>query len=313
MRNAFAKSITKLANKNKNIILLSGDIGNNLFNEFRKKFSLRFYNCGIAEANMTSVASGLSTCGMIPITYTIASFNTIRCLEQIKLDICYPNRHVIIIGTGAGLAYANLGSTHHTIEDIGILKNFPNLQILCPSDPLETEHALIEAIKSKKPTYIRLGKKGEPILNLKKKFKIGKIHKIIEERKKDILIITYGTIISEVIESIKLLKKKNINPSLLKVDTIAPIDMYKIVKEINNYKNIFIIEEHVELSGLGSQISKNLLKKKIYDKNFNIIGLPDLFLSSCGNQKEAREKYGISSKKIFKKILLSVKKKNLKK
>lgn len=302
MRNAFAKCVTEIAKKNKKIVLLSGDIGNRLFNDFRKKFNDRFYNCGIAEANMTSVASGLSTCNFKPITYTIASFNTVRCLEQIRLDVCYPNRPVIIVGTGAGLSYANLGSTHHTVEDIGILKNFPNLQILCPSDASETELALKEAIKSNKPTYIRLGKKGEPDLKLKSKFKIGKIHKIAQGKKKDLLIITYGTIVSEVIKSLDLLKKENIHPTVLKVDTISPINFNEIIKYIKNYKNILIVEEHLEISGFGSQICELIFKKKIKNKNVKIIGLPKLFLSSCGNQNQAREKYGISFKKIFNKI-----------
>ncbi len=305
MRNAFAKSVTEIAKKNDKIILLSGDIGNRLFNDFRKNFENRFYNCGIAEANMTSVAAGLSTCGLKPITYTIASFNTLRCLEQIKLDVCYPNRPVIIVGTGAGLSYANLGSTHHTIEDIGILKNFPNLQILCPSDASETKFALKEAIKSKKPTYIRLGKKGEPDLKLKNKFRIGQVHEILKGKKKDLLIISYGTILSEVMKSVKYFNNVGIYPTILKTDTINPIDMNKIVKQIKKFKNISIIEEHLELTGLGSQISDFLLRKKIKVKNIKIIGLPKLFLSSCGNQNQVREKFNISSKNIFKEILSS--------
>ena len=305
MRNAFAKSVTEIAKKNDNIILLSGDIGNRLFNDFRKNFENRFYNCGIAEANMTSVAAGLSTCGLKPITYTIASFNTLRCLEQIKLDVCYPNRPVIIVGTGAGLSYANLGSTHHTIEDIGILKNFPNLQILCPSDASETKFALKEAIKSKKPTYIRLGKKGEPDLKLKNKFRIGQVHEILKGKKKDLLIISYGTILSEVMKSVKYFNNVGIYPTILKTDTINPIDMNKIVKQIKKFKNISIIEEHLELTGLGSQISDFLIRKKIKAKNIKIMGLPKLFLSSCGNQNQAREKFNISSKNIFKEILSS--------
>ena len=106
--------------------------------------------------------------GLRPITYTITPFNTARCFEQIRLDICYPNLPVIIVGTGSGLSYASLGATHHSMEDISILKTLPNLQILCPGDPIEVRLALIEAYKSKKPTYIRLGKKGEPIIFKKK-------------------------------------------------------------------------------------------------------------------------------------------------
>ena len=130
MRNAFAEEITRLASKNKKIVLLSGDIGNRLFDKFRNKFPNRFYNCGIAEACMTGVASGISSVGLRPVTYTIATFNTIRCLEQIKLDICYTNLPVIIVGTGAGLSYASLGSTHHSLDDISFLRTIPNLNIL---------------------------------------------------------------------------------------------------------------------------------------------------------------------------------------
>ena len=303
MRNAFAECVTELAKKNKKIVLLSGDIGNRLFNDYRKNFKDRFYNCGIAEANMTSVASGLSTCGLKPITYTIASFNTLRCLEQIRLDVCYPNRPVIIVGTGSGLSYANLGSTHHSVEDIGILKNFPNLQILCPSDAIETKQAIKEALKSNKPTYIRLGKKGEPKLNLKTKFKIGKSQIVNKGKGNQLLIITYGTILSEVIKSLDLFHKKKIYPKIIKLDSICPMKFNRIIDEISKYKKIGIVEEHQEDSGLGSEISRLILKKNKLVKNLKLIGLPKFFLSSCGNQKSAREKYGISSNKIFHKLI----------
>ena len=159
MRNAFAEEITNLAQKDKKIVLLSGDIGNKLFDKFRAKFPHRFYNCGIAEACMTGVASGIAHLGLSPITYTIATFNTARCLEQIKLDICYPNLPVIIVGTGAGLSYASLGATHHSLDDIAFLRTIPNLNILCPSDPNEVKKLLKDALKMKGPVYLRLGKK----------------------------------------------------------------------------------------------------------------------------------------------------------
>ena len=129
MRNAFAKVITKLASKNKKIILLSGDIGNRLFDDYKKKFSKRFYNCGVAESLMTGLAAGLASSGSIAITYTIATFNTLRCLEQIKLDVAYQKLPVIIVGTGSGLSYSSLGATHHSLDDYSILKCIPNLSI----------------------------------------------------------------------------------------------------------------------------------------------------------------------------------------
>ena len=164
MRNAFAKEITKIAKKNKKIILLSGDIGNKLFDEFKKTNVKRFINCGVAESNMTTVAAGLANIGFIPLTYTIASFNVYKTVEQIKLDICYQNKPVIIVGVGSGLGYSNLGTTHHSIEDIGVLNSLPNLNIICPADSNELVVLLRQIISSKKPTYLRLGKKNEPLI-----------------------------------------------------------------------------------------------------------------------------------------------------
>ena len=151
MRNTFADEITTLAKKNKKIVLLSGDIGNRLFDKFRKIHQDRFYNCGIAEASMTGIASGLAYTGLLPVTYTITTFNTMRCLEQIKLDVCYPNLPMIIVGTGSGLSYASLGSTHHSLEDISILRSIPNISIFCPSVPNEGKSLLKEAIKIRGP------------------------------------------------------------------------------------------------------------------------------------------------------------------
>ena len=302
MRNAFAKTVTKLAKKDKKIILLSGDIGNNLFNEFRKKYRNRFYNCGIAEANMTSVASGLATLGLKPITYSSASFNTIRCLEQIRLDICYLNKPVIIVGTGAGLSYANLGSTHHSVEDIGILKNFPNLQILCPSDPNETAIALQLALKSKKPTYIRLGKKGEKNLNFDKKFNINQLNTVVKGKNNKLLIFTYGTIVSEVIKSVKLFNKNKIYPRIIKINSISTINKNEILKQINSFKKIAVVEEHSIINGFGSQIAEWCTLNGIAKKKFDIIGTPHKFLSSCGNLEEARDTFGLSARKIFSRL-----------
>ena len=188
MRNEFAKTLTELAEHNKDLVLLTGDIGNKLFDNFKEKYPDRFYNCGVAEANMTGVASGLASSGLRPITYTITPFNTARCFEQIRLDVCYPNLPVIIVGTGSGLSYASLGATHHSMEDISILRTLPNLQIVCPADKKEVKASIVEALKSNKPTYIRLGKKGEPEIHKKiPKLKIGK--GLILKKGKDLAIL----------------------------------------------------------------------------------------------------------------------------
>ena len=139
MRNAFADEALNLAERDESMVLLSADIGNRLFDKFKSGFAERFINCGVAEANMTGMAAGMAMSGLRPITYTIAAFNTVRCLEQIRVDICYHNLPVTIVGVGAGLSYASLGYTHHASEDVGLLRMLPNMTVLCPADAMEVQ------------------------------------------------------------------------------------------------------------------------------------------------------------------------------
>ena len=220
------------------MVLLAGDIGNKLFDSF-KKYPKRFHNCGVAEANMTGVASGLASTGLRPITYTITPFNTARCFEQIKLDICYPNLPVIIVGTGSGLSYASLGATHHSMEDISILRTLPNLQIVCPADVKEVRASLIEALKSNKPTYIRLGKKGEPEIHKKiPKFKIGK--GLVLKTGKDLAILGVGNTLSIAKECTEYLAKKDIDAELIRYHSPQPVDS-KLLSKIFKLKKLIII------------------------------------------------------------------------
>jgi transketolase len=308
MRNEFAKTLTEVAKTNKKIILLTGDIGNKLFDNFKIKYPKRFYNCGVAEANMTGVASGIATTGLRPITYTITTFNTARCFEQIRLDVCYPNLPVIIVGTGSGLSYASLGASHHSMEDISILRTLPNLQIVCPADTKEVRQCLIEALKSNKPTYIRLGKKGEPIIHKTiPNLKIGK--GLILKKGKDIAILGVGTALSIAIECEQYLRKKKISSDLISFHSPKPLDTKLLNNLFKNKKLIIIIEEHGLIGGAGSAVLEwaNINKK---DANKVVrFGGPDKFLTGCGNQKEARKSIGLTSKKIYMKILKALKKK----
>lgn len=300
MRNSFAKVITKLGSKNKKVILLSGDIGNKLFDSYKEKNKGRFFNCGVAEANMTGVAAGLAKQGFRPITYTITPFNTIRCLEQIKIDICYPKLPVIIVGTGAGLSYSALGATHHSLDDIAIMRALPNLNILCPSDPIEVEYAIIEALKTNTPTYIRLGKKGEPIINKSKiNFKIGKINKI--KNGKEVSILSIGNIMKVSNECHKILTENKISTELVSFHSIRPIDK-TFLKKVFKKKLVVCIEEHFIEGGGGSAILEFCNKNHIKTNNLILFGAPKMFLSKLGNQEQARTKIGLTSKQIIKKI-----------
>jgi len=303
MRNAFSEEITNLAKKDKKIVLLSGDIGNRLFDKFRTAFPERFYNCGIAEACMTGVASGVAHLGLSPITYTIATFNTARCLEQIKLDICYPNLSVVIVGTGAGLSYASLGATHHSLEDIAFLRMIPNLKILCPSDPNEVKKLLKDALKIGGPVYLRLGKKNESIIRTRKR--IGKSDLIINGKTN--LIISVGNILQHVLEVSKKLKKIKIDNSVIDLRYIKPLDSKILKIAFINYKKIFVVEEHYEAGGVGSSIIEWSKKNGFSSNKVFLIGAEHKFVHSSGNQFSARDKVGLSVKKIVKKITKNIK------
>jgi len=304
MRNAFAQEITNLAKKNKKIVLLSGDIGNRLFDKFRASFPERYYNCGIAEACMTGVASGLAHLGLSPITYTIATFNTVRCLEQIKLDVCYPNLSVVIVGTGAGLSYASLGATHHSLEDMAFLRTIPNLKILCPSDPNEVKKLLRDALKIGGPVYLRLGKKNEPII--KSRRRIGKSDLIIKGKTN--LLVSVGNILKFVVEASKELKRKKINNSVIDLRYIKPLDSKVLRKVLKKYKRIFVIEEHYISGGVGSSIIEWAKVNGFNSNNVFLIGAENKFVHSAGDQFSARAKVGLGIRNIVNKVIKITKK-----
>src|SRR5712671_895994 len=151
MRNAFADEITKLGKEDKRVVLLSGDIGNKLFDKFKEHSEARFLNCGVAEANMMSVASGMALSGLRPFVYTITPFTTTRCFEQIRVDVCYHRAPVIIVGTGAGLSYAELGPTHHSLEDLALLRSLPEMIVFAPCDEVELRLGLRAALAQDGP------------------------------------------------------------------------------------------------------------------------------------------------------------------
>jgi transketolase len=301
MRNAFADSIYKLKKKYKNLILLSGDIGNKLFDKFKKKYPNNFYNCGVAENNMVGVAAGLASVGFHPLVYTITPFLTSRSYEQIKIDICYPGRKVIIIGTGSGLSYSRLGVTHHSLDDISLMNSIPDMQIFCPGDPFELEAILELAIRSKKPSYIRLGKKGEPNVNLKKP-KISMKSPNLIKKGADYVILSCGNTLKIGSDLQVMLQNNKISTSLYSFFLVKPINVSFLKKIFKKYKKIIVIEEHSKIGGLSS-IIKNELTVYINKDNFFCFNIQDKFLVGYGEQNEARKKLGLAADQMFHKLL----------
>ena len=302
MRNAFADEVNNIAKYDSRVILLSGDIGNKLFDKFKINHQNRFLNCGIAEANMMGVAAGLALSGLRPIIYTIAPFTTARCFEQIRIDACYHNVPVIIVGTGSGLSYAELGPTHHSCEDLAILRTLPNINILAPADEVEFRQAMREAIKLKSPTYIRIGKKGEEIIEKKDdSFSIGR--SITVREGKDVCLIGTGTIMPEILKAADIISSKNIFARVESCHTVKPLDLEMLSDVAKNYSLIVIAEEHGYIGGLSSAISEWIMIKSIYKPRVLAFGTADEFMHEIGSCEYARKKNGLTADNISKEIL----------
>jgi len=306
MRNTFIKTLTKLAEKDKNVYFLTGDLGFSVFENFAEKFPKRFINCGVAEQNMIGVAAGLALSGKKVYIYSIIPFVTMRCFEQIRNDICYQNLDVKIIGMGGGFSYGELGATHYALEDVAILRSLPNMTIICPADSTETELLVLKSYQDKKPTYIRLTKAAEKkIYETMPRIEIGEPS--VLRQGKDGIIIASGPQVGFSLEALKELKDSGYNLKLLSLHTLKPIDEELLLKEIEDIKNVFTVEEHNIIGGLGSAIAE-ILAESNWQGNFKRLAVLDKYPSKIGSVEYLREKYYLDSKGIAKFILKNLKK-----
>ena len=300
MRNAIADEVTQLAKTDSRVMLLSGDIGNKLFDKFKAVDANRFLNCGIAEANMMGVAAGLALNGLRPIVYTITPFTTTRCFEQIRVDVCYHEAPVIIVGTGSGLSYAELGPTHHSLEDLAILRTLPGMQVIAPCDATEMRFALREAIKSNQPTYIRIGKKGEPAIHDPKvDFEIGKAITVREGN--EVLFIATGTLMPQVLKAADALESQGISAQVASFHSIKPLDDNYLKNCLSTYKLWVTVEEHGRLGGLGSAVAEFISQFSSHPPLLRL-GTLDEFMHEMGTQEYARTRYGLDAAGIVRQV-----------
>jgi transketolase len=302
MRNAFAAEITRLAQEDERIVLLSGDIGNRLFDDFKRHCPNRFYNCGVAEANMIGVAAGLAASGYLPVCYTIAPFVTYRCLEQIRVDVCYHNVPVVIVGTGAGLSYASLGATHHSCEEMGMLRLLPNLSVLAPADSSEVRACLAAVLGAGKPAYIRIGKKGEPKIHAQiPDFKLGNILEL--RAGSDVWLLGCGTILSEVLGAADALTAAGLSVGVASVPSLKPLDTAFLAKAFHGARLVCTAEEHSISGGLGGAVAEWLADQRSACAPLLRFGTADEFLHETCEQEEAREHFGLTASSIAARVL----------
>jgi transketolase len=286
MRNAFAAALQTVADADERVVLLSGDIGNRLFDRFKASHTARFYNCGVAEANMIGVAAGLALAGFRPVTYTIASFSTYRCFEQIRVDVCYHHLPVIIVGTGAGLSYASNGGTHHACEDIAAMRALPGMTVLCPGDPAEVGPLLQAAVAHGGPVYLRLGKKGEPLVHSSTPaLEIGKGHVMREGL--DVCLLSTGTLLATAMETASLLDARGVSTRVVSMHTVKPLDAALLEDAAVRFPLVVTLEEHSVIGGLGGSVAEWLADRPARPRLLRI-GTGDEFMHEAGGQSHAR-------------------------
>jgi transketolase len=288
--------MTRIAAIDKRVVVLSGDIGNKLFDKFKVVDEKRFYNCGIAEANMMGVAAGMAMSGLRPFVYTITPFTTTRCFEQIRVDVCYHHASVVIVGTGSGLSYSELGPTHHSLEDMAILRTLPGMRVLAPCDASELRQALHEVLKDDSPTYIRIGKKGEADIHPSlPDLRLGKV--LVIRPGTDVALLCAGNMMADTLKAADLLAANGISAEVVSFHTVKPLDADYLQQAAARFKLLVTVEEHSRIGGFSSAVAEWRMAqpRNVAQLGF---GTDDVFMHEVGSQAYARKKFGLTADNI---------------
>ena len=297
MRNTFINKITEMAQNNKKIMVVTADLGYSVLEGFRDLYPSRYFNVGISEQAMASIAGGMALEGNIVITYSIGNFSTLRCIEQIRNDICYHNANVKIVSVGGGFSYGQLGMSHHATEDIAMMRTIPGMKVLVPSDPEEAAAAADYVINTDGPCYIRLAKNREPKLYDKTDYKLDKMYRLTSGNGKAALI-SCGPVLKNVISAAETLESENIITDIYSSPCVSPLDTASLKKIIDSYDFIFTVEEHNVTGGLGGAVAEVISGCPDRKAVIHRLGLQNCFASIVGDHDYLCEQYGISDEKI---------------
>jgi len=302
MRDTFVRTLVELAKEDKNIELVTGDLGFGVLKPFWEQCPDQFTNAGIAEQNMTSMAAGMALEGKNVFTYSIGNFPTLRCLEQIRNDCAYHKANVTVVCIGGGFVYGSLGMSHQATEDLAILRALPDVVVMAPADLVEAEECTKALAKYNGTAYLRLGRGGEKRIHEKiDDFQIGKAIKVHEGEK--IAIFSTGAIFEEVTAAYDELVEKGYKPAVYTFPTVKPIDRDTIEEISRNFELVVTVEEHNIVAGFGSAVAE--VMAEMADKKARLlrIGLNDEYSIRVGNQKYLRQQYGMDSKAIVERVV----------
>ena len=292
MRSAFIRSLIELAEQDSRVCLVTADLGFGVVELFAQKFPSQFVNAGVAEQNMTGIAAGMALCGKVVFTYSIANFPTLRCLEQIRNDVCYHRADVKIVSVGGGLAYGALGASHHATEDIAVMRSLPEMTVVAPGDPVEAEEATRALMTRAGPAYLRLGRSGEPLVHSENiDFQIGKAICVADGD--DVTLIATGTMLHATVQAARRLAQEGIATRVLSMHTIKPLDVDAVYAAAKDTQAIVTIEEHSIIGGLGSAVAEVLAEFSDCHVPFKRMALPSAF-TSVGSREFLTKSYSLS-------------------
>ncbi len=300
MRDTFVKTLLEIAKKDKNVYIVTGDLGFGVLKPFWEQLPDQIINAGIAEQNMTSIAAGLALQGKVVYTYSIGNFPTLRCIEQIRNDCAYHDANVKVVCVGGGFVYGSLGMSHHATEDIAMMRSLPNVTVVAPGDLVEAACATKAIYETPGTCYLRLGRGGEKqIHDTIDEFQIGKAIKIKDGEK--VAVFSTGAIFDEVDEACKELLKEGITPTVYTFPTVKPIDKETVLQCAEKYNTIITVEEHNLSGGFGSAVAEVLAEENVNAKLVRV-ALDDRYSCIVGTQKYLRQQYSIDAQAIIKKV-----------
>jgi transketolase len=297
VRDAFIHTLREIVPRRPDILLVSGDLGFGVFNEYKERFPQQFLNVGVAEQNMSGLAAGLALEGHTVFTYSIANFPTLRCLEQIRNDICYHGANVKIVCMGGGMSYGAVGFSHHATEDLAILRSLPGMLVLSPCDLWEAAEATRFLVTHRGPAYLRLDKSAAPAtVQPGEYFQAGSIRTVRDGA--DVTLAATGGILGEALLAADILAEQGLFCRVLSVHTIKPLDIDTLAAAASETGGMISVEEHAVDGGLGGAIAETLMEAGVFPRFFLRLGLRNTFSSVVGSQQYLRKVYSLDAAAI---------------
>lgn len=291
MRTAFIQQLVVEARRNPRLFLVVGDLGYSVVEPFAAEFPDRYLNAGVAEQNMTGVAAGLASEGYHVFTYSIANFPTLRCLEQIRNDIVYHALPVTVVSVGAGMSYGNLGYSHHAVQDIAAMRSLPSMRVLSPADPGETRECVEWLANAPCPSYLRLGKAGEPALHDCRGIQLGPL--AVKPGDQDTALVATGSILRVALEASRKFAARGINIAVFSLPLLKPLAP-NFLSPLRAYRRIIALEEHGPVGGLG-----DLLRSELHDVKIESISVAEDSCQSVGSQNYLRSLCGLTDAAVI--------------